>query len=71
MRIERVKRGDLVRHPKGMANVCEKQYSAGIVIEVRQPRNPPGQIQCLVLWRGLPGLMLYMADQLEVISESR
>ena len=62
-----MKPGDLVRHQIGMRNVCEKQYSTGIVIEVRQPRNPPGQTQCLVLWCNLVGPMSYLADQLELV----
>jgi hypothetical protein len=68
-----VKSGDLVRHPKGMVNVCEKQYSSGIVLDVIHPSNPPGQEQCLVLWCGfgLIGPMQYLSDQLEVISEAR
>jgi len=66
-----VRVGDLVKHPKGMVNVCEKQYSSGIVLDVIRPTNPPGMIQCLVMWVGLIGPMQYCADQLEVISECR
>ena len=62
-----MKPGDLVRHPNGIRNVCEKQYSAGIVLKVRQPMNPPGQVQCLVLWCNLVGPMSYLADQLELV----
>jgi len=65
-----MKAGDLVQHPKGMINVCEKQYSAGIVLQVTTHPHPIGSMtQCLVLWRGLIGPMMYMEDQLEVICE--
>ena len=66
-----MKVGNLVRHPKGIINVCEKQYSAGIVLQVTTHPHPTGSItQCLVLWCGLIGPMQYQVDQLEVISES-
>ena len=61
-----MKSGDLVRHPKGMINVCEKQYSAGVVLKVKRPMNPPGQVQCLVLWCNMVGPMSYSVDQLEL-----
>ena len=61
-----MKPGDLVRHPKGMVNVCEKRYSAGIVLKVRRPMNPPGRMQCLVLWCTLEEPNLYSDDQLEL-----
>ena len=64
-----MKIGDIVKHPMGMANVCEKQYSAGIVLQVTTHPHPIGSMtQCLVLWLGLIGPMMYQDDQLEVIS---
>ena len=66
-----MKIGDLVKHPKGIINVCKKQYASGIVLDVIHPSNPPGQEQCLVLWVGLIGPMQYLSDQLELICEAR
>ena len=64
-----MKPGDIVKHPKGMVNVCEKQYSSGIVLQVTT--HPLGVAQCLVLWCGLIGPMMYQEDQLEMICETR
>jgi hypothetical protein len=62
-----MKPGDLVRHPKGMINVCKERYSTGIVLKVIQPMNPPGKAQCLVFWHTLEGSFLYHVDQLELV----
>jgi hypothetical protein len=62
-----MKPGDLVRHPKGMVNVCKERYSTGIVLKVKQPMNPPGLAQCLVFWHTLEGTFLYPVDQLELV----
>ena len=66
-----MKRGDLVKHPKGMMNVCEKTYSMGIVLSIHSPQNPPGERQVKVMWRGLESHLVYHESQLEVISENR
>ncbi len=67
-----MKPGDLVRHPKGMKNVCPKRYAAGLVLEVHHPTNPPGMMpHVLVLWHTLEATNRYHIDQLEVISEAR
>ena len=66
-----MKRGDLVKHPKGMVNVCDDMYSMGIVLGVHHPQNPAGEAQVEVLWRGLQSRLVYHSSQLEVISENR
>ena len=66
-----MKPGDLVRHPKGMKNVCAERYFAGLVLEMKRPTEPIGATQCLVLWRTWERPLLYGQDQLEVINESR
>ena len=67
-----MKKGDIVKHPKGMVNVCEKQYWGGIVLQVSTHPHPVGSMtQCLVLWRGPVGPMMYLEDQLEIICEAR
>jgi len=66
-----MKRGDLVKHPGGMRNVCDDMYSMGIVLGVHHPQNPVGEAQVEVIWRGKQSILLYHESQLEVISESR
>jgi hypothetical protein len=66
-----VKPGDLVKHPRGMKNVCAERYFAGVVLEVTRPKNPIEITQCLVLWRTCPTPLVYCQDQLEVINECR
>ena len=66
-----MKRGDLVKHPGGIKNVCEDRYSMGIVLQVDCPQNPPGERQVKVMWRGLESHLVYHESQLEVISENR
>ena len=68
-----MRRGDLVKHPGGIKNVCEKTYSMGVVLSIHSPRQPPGEAQVEVMWRGIltqRGLV-YHESQLEVISENR
>ena len=62
-----MKPGDLVRHPKGMENVCSKRYAAGLVLKVWHPVNPPGRTQYLVLWCTMVGPCRYSDDQLELV----
>jgi hypothetical protein len=66
-----MKRGDLVKHPGGIRNVCEDMYAMGIVLQVKYPQNPPGEAQVEVLWRGKQSRLVYHSSQLEVISENR
>ena len=66
-----MKRGDLVKHPGGMRNVCDDMYAMGIVLSVRRPQNPPGEAQVEVLWRGKQSRLVYHSSQLEIISENR
>jgi len=67
-----MKRGDLVKHPKGIENVCKKKYALGIILQVRHPRNPGRfETQVEVLWHGFPTYLIYNTNQLEVISENR
>ncbi len=67
---DNMKPGDLVRHPKGIENVCPKRYAAGLVLEVHHPTNPPGKPHCLILWHTLEATHRYYMDQVEVISEA-
>ena len=66
-----MKRGDLVKHPKGIENVCKEKYSLGVVLGVHHPQNPAGEAQVEVLWRGKQSRLVYHSSQLEVISENR
>ncbi len=66
-----MKIGDLVKHPKGMTNVCEDLYSCGLVLKVEHAGRNGEHIQCLVTWRGDDMTFLYPTAHLEVISESR
>jgi hypothetical protein len=66
-----VKRGDLVKHPKGMENVCKEKYSLGVVLSEYTPQHPTGEQQVTVMWRGMQSYLVYNANQLEVISENR
>ena len=66
-----MKRGDLVKHPGGIRNVCEDMYAMGIVLGVHHPQNPAGEAQVEVLWRGKQSRLVYHSSQLEVISENR
>ena len=65
-----MKPGDLVKHPKGMVNVCDDMYSMGIVLGVYHPQNPAGEAQVEVWWLGADHGLLYHTSQLEVISEN-
>ena len=66
-----MKRGDLVKHPGGIRNVCEDMYAMGIVLGVHHPQNPAGEAQVEVLWQGKRSRLVYHSSQLEVISENR
>ena len=66
-----MKRGDLVKHPGGIRNICEDMYAMGIVLRVKYPQNPAGEAQVEVLWRGKRSRLVYHSSQLEVISENR
>ena len=66
-----MKRGDLVKHPKGIENVCKEKYSLGVVLSEYTPQHPTGAQQVTVMWRGMQSYLVYNADQLEVISEAR
>ena len=66
-----MKRGDLVKHPGGIKNVCEDMYAMGIVLGVRHPQNPAGEAQVEVLWHNKQSRLVYHSSQLEVISEAR
>ena len=66
-----MKRGDLVKHPAGVRNVCKDMYAMGIVLAVDHPQNPPGEAQVKVLWRLEQSYLVYHESQLEVISENR
>ena len=66
-----MKRGDLVKHPKGIENVCNKTYSMGIVLDAYTPKHPTGFTQVKVLWHNKQSHLLYHENQLEVISENR
>ena len=65
-----MKRGDLVKHPKGIENVCKKTYAMGLVLGVHHPQQPSGAAQVEVLWYGKRSRLVYHSDQLEIISES-
>jgi phage host-nuclease inhibitor protein Gam len=64
-----MKRGDLVKHPKGIENVCKEKL--GIILSEYTPQHPTGAQQVTVMWRGMQSYLVYNADQLEVISENR
>ena len=66
-----MKRGDLVKHPKGIKNVCKELYSMGIVLAVHRRGNSFGETQVEVIWRGKQSRLVYHSSQLEVISENR
>ncbi len=67
-----MKRGDLVKHPKGMMNVCKKTYSMGIVLGVySELKYPAGETQVKVLWNNLDSYLVYHHHQLEVICGGR
>ena len=66
-----MKRGDLVKHPGGIRNVCDDMYSMGIVLAVHHPQNPAGEAQVEVLWHGKLSRLVYHSTQLEVVSEAR
>ena len=66
-----MKRGDLVKHPGGMRNVCDDMYSMGIVLAVHRRQEPPGETQVEVIWHGKQSRLVYHSSQLEVISENR
>ena len=66
-----MKRGDLVKHPGGIRNVCDDMYAMGIVLGVHHPQNPAGEAQVEVLWHNKQSRLVYHSSQLEVISEAR
>ena len=66
-----MKRGDLVKHPKGIETVCRKKYALGVILHVRGPATGHFETQVEVLWHGFPTYLIYNANQLEVISENR
>ena len=66
-----MKRGDLVKHPGGIKNVCKETYGMGIVLGVHHPQNPAGEAQVEVLWYNKQSRLVYHSTQLEVISEAR
>jgi hypothetical protein len=66
-----MKRGDLVKHPKGIENVCKEKYALGVILHVRRPPSGRFETQVEVLWHGFPTYLIYNATQLEVISENR
>jgi hypothetical protein len=66
-----MKRGDLVKHPKGIENVCKEKYALGVILHVRRPPSARFATQVEVLWHGFPTYLIYNASQLEVISENR
>ena len=67
-----MKTGDLVKHPRGMVNVCEDLYSCGLVLRVERAGENGEHIQCLVAWRGDNNKSFrYPITHLETLSESR
>ena len=64
-----MRRGDLVKHPKGIENVCKETYAMGIVIGTSGPSSGFKK-QIKVQWHNKQSHLLYYEDQLEVISES-
>ena len=68
-----MKRGDLVKHPKGIENVCKKTYAIGIVLDAFRPGLGfgGGKKQIKVQWHNKQSHLVYYEDQLEVISENR
>ena len=65
-----MKVGDLVRHPKGIENVCKETYAMGIILDTYR-HSPAFARQIKVMWRGKQSHLLYYENQLEVISASR
>ena len=65
-----MKIGDLVKHPKGIENVCKEKYALGVVLSEYTPQHPTGEQQVTVMWRGMQSYLVYNANQLEVISEN-
>ena len=65
-----MKVGDLVKHPKGIENVCKETYAMGIVLATYR-HSPAFAKQIKVMWHGKQSHLLYYEDQLEVISEAR
>ena len=65
-----MKVGDLVKHPKGIENVCKETYAMGIVLDTYR-HSPAFARQIKVMWRGKQSHLLYYENQLEVISENR
>ena len=67
-----MKVGDLVRHPRGMRNVCKNSYSAGILLEMEGLPNVKGSpTRCLVLWGDGSGPFVYAKRNLEVVNAVR
>jgi hypothetical protein len=65
-----MKIGDLVKHPKGMVNVCKETYAMGIVLQADTPSSGFMK-QIKVMWHNKQSHLIYYEDQLEVVSESR
>tara|TARA_B100000749_G_C18122428_1_gene340413 strand:+ start:281 stop:478 length:198 start_codon:yes stop_codon:yes gene_type:complete len=65
-----MKIGDLVKHPKGIKNVCKETYAMGIVLDARAPSSGFMK-QIKVMWHNKQSYLIYYEDQLEVISENR
>ena len=66
-----MKVGDLVKHPKGMVNVCSKIYSCGLILKSHMAGHVDNRVmQHLVWWCDEHGPMQYSESSLEVISET-
>ncbi len=61
--------GDLVKHPRGMINVCKDLYGCGLILRVDRVGKNGEHIQCLVAWLADASCFLYQIQHLEVISE--
>ena len=67
-----MKIGDLVKHPKGIENVCRKKYALGVVLSEYTPKGSlTGERQVTVTWHGMQSYLVYGESQLEIISENR
>ena len=65
-----MKVGDLVKHPKGIENVCKETYAMGLVLGTSAPSSGFKK-QVKVRWYRKQSYLLYYEDDLEVISEAR
>ena len=67
-----MKVGDLVKHPRGIDNVCKDTYSFGLILESELVGHADNRVMLyLVWWCDEHGPMQYSESSLEVISESR